>query len=130
MSFVTDMRQVSDAEMGVYRRLLDSAVWKVADGRDYQTADVTPHVPGTKRAFFIKLPPEGVMHPHVDAGDCRTDHIVMTTNPNAFNWWNDNVNGFDSLHMEQGWRYAVDRTIEHWATNGGDTDRVHLLVEY
>lgn len=129
MSFVLDSRPIGEAELGVYRRLLAGAAWKVAPGRDYQTADVTDQVAGVKRAFFLKLPPGAALHKHVDAGDCRTDHIVMQTNPGAMNW--HEVDGVTACeHLAEGWRYAVDRTIPHWATNDGNEDRIHLLVEH
>jgi aspartyl/asparaginyl beta-hydroxylase (cupin superfamily) len=128
-SFVLSCREVSDTELGVYRRILDGVTWKSAPGRDYQTADVTEHVPGTRRAFFVKLPPGGSMHWHTDAGDCQTDHIVMTTNPGCENAWLDE-SGTQSMHMREGHRYGVDRTVMHAASNEGTTDRIHLLVEY
>lgn len=130
MSFVLSDGQVSDTEFGVYRRILDGVRWKVADGREYQTADVTDQVPGARRAFFVKLPPGGSMHWHVDAGDCQTDHIVMETNPSCENAWKG-ADGIEQVtHMLLGRRYSVDRTVWHAARNLGETDRVHLLVEY
>jgi aspartyl/asparaginyl beta-hydroxylase (cupin superfamily) len=127
--FVLSCRKVSETELGVYRRILDGARWKVAAGREYQTADVTEHVPGTRRAFFVKLPPGGSMHWHTDAGDCQTDHIVMTSNEGCSNDWLDE-SGTKSMHMLDGHRYSVDRTVMHAARNEGQTDRIHLLVEY
>lgn len=109
--------------------LLKGTTWKVVGGRAYQTSDVTDAIPGFSRAFFLKLPPHSELHPHVDAGDCRTDHIVMQTNPKALNWW---IEGDEkrSTHMQAGFRFCVNRTIRHWATNAGNTDRIHLLLEY
>jgi hypothetical protein len=125
-SFVLSCRKVSDTELGVYRRILDSVTWKSAPGRDYQTADVTDQVPGTKRAFFVRLPFGGWMHWHVDAGDCQTDHIVMSTNDECENKWLDE-SGTQSIHMREGHRYSVDRTVMHAAFNGGMSERIHLL---
>lgn len=105
------------------------AVWKSADGRAYQTADVSAAYPDYRRAFFLKLPPGAALHPHVDAGDCATDHIVISTNPACLNWWRDE-SGDHAMHMEQGQRYTVNRTVLHWSTNDGETDRIHLLLEY
>lgn len=120
---------MDETEWAGYRRLLEGAQWKVAKGREYQTADVTDQMPGVKRAFFLKLPPRSKIHGHIDAGDCRTEHIVMQTNWLCFNHWDDGE-GEQVMHMDQGYRYAVDRTVWHSASNGGDTDRVHLLIEY
>lgn len=129
MTFITARHPLSKVELARYEALLEDAVWKSPIGREYDTADVTEHVPGVKRAFFVRLLPLCVMHAHVDAGDCNTDHVVLQTNPWCKNWWGDD-NSPEAEHMEQGWRYTVDRTVRHWASNMGDTPRIHLLVEY
>lgn len=104
--------------------------WEIVPGRGYQTLDLAAAFPGYKRAFMLKLPPGTALHRHVDAGDVETDHVVIATNPKALNWWID-ANGVEqSMHMELGARYRVDRTLTHWAENTGGTDRIHLLLEY
>lgn len=129
MSFVLSSRKVSEAEMGAYRYLMENATWKQPHGRNYETADITDKLRGCIRAVFLKIPSGGSVHRHVDSGDCKTDHIVLSTNDGCKNYW---VNGNDEewLHMETDHRYTVDRTVEHWSVNEGKTDRVHLLVEY
>lgn len=129
-AFILCESTVSRAELGVYQRILEGAQWKVAPGRDYQTADVTAELPGVKRAFFVKLPPGGWMHWHVDAGDCRTDHIVMSSNDLCENAWQADDGSEHATRMLEGHRYSVNRTIPHAAFNRGATDRVHLLVEF
>lgn len=114
-----DLRPWTDALQGVS--------WKVAQGRDYQTAFI-PAPQGYSAAFFLKLPPHTDLHRHVDAGDRETEHIVVQTNPQALNWWVD-ANGEHFQHLQAGRRYVVDRTVEHWATNHGETDRIHLILE-
>ena len=101
--------------------------WKVGVGREYLTAMVEPP-DGYKRAFFLKLPPGASIHRHTDAGDCESEHIVIKTNAKALNWWTD-ATGEHSQHMKAGVRYRVNRTLEHWATNDGKTDRIHLILE-
>lgn len=125
MSFIMASNEVGGVEFAKYQALLDGAVWKMPVGRQYHTADVTGSMPGVLRAFFLRLPPGGSIHKHVDADDCKTDHVVMSTNMACVNYWDGG-----ECHMEQGRRYTVDRSIPHWAVNNGDTDRVHLLVEY
>ena len=98
-------------------------------GRGYETLDVSAAFPDYKRAFLLRLPPGTSIHRHVDAGDVQTDHVVITTNPKCMNWWVDSE-GEHSMHMEVGARYTVDRGLMHWAKNDGDTDRIHLLLEY
>ena len=127
MSFVLSSSAVSDAEMSVYRAL--EATWKRPHGREYETADVTEKVRGCIRAVLLKIPPGGSVHRHVDTGDCKTDHIVLSSNDGCKNYWS-NGNGEEWIRMEPNHRYSVDRTIEHWSVNEGTTDRVHLLVEY
>ena len=118
-------REITADAVADMAALLNGAEWEVVNGRGYQTVDVSDKLPDFKRAFFVKLPPGTSMHKHVDCGDCQTDHVVITTNPQCLNYW-----GNDPIHMEVGKRYTVDRTIEHWAVNDGDTDRIHLLLEY
>ena len=129
MSFILSSREVSQTSMEMYRLMMHMLDWEIAQNRGYQTADVSQLFPEYKRAFFLKLPPGTAMHRHVDCGDCATDHIVMQTNPKCLNFWCDE-NGEHSVHMDEGCRYNVDRTVLHWAENNGETDRVHLLVEY
>lgn len=129
MGFVLSEQRVSEDQLQRFRALMETVGWKSAPNRAYQTADVTREIPGYARAFFLKLPPHSELHPHVDAGDCRTDHIVLQTNLKALNWW---IEGDEkrSTHMQAGFRFCVNRTIRHWATNAGNTDRIHLLLEY
>ena len=129
MNFVKSQREVSEGGMEMYRLMMHLLEWEIVPNRGYQTADVSHLLPEYKRAFFLKLPPGTAMHKHVDCGDCETDHVVMQTNAGCLNFWCDD-DGDHSVHMEEGLRYNVDRTVLHWAENNGDTDRVHLLVEY
>lgn len=81
------------------------------------------------RAFFLRLPPGAQVHRHVDAGDVETWHLPVTTNERAFSCWTENGQ-VRRLHLEVGMLYALDRTVEHWAVNDGDTERTHLIVEF
>lgn len=94
--------------------------------RGYDTADFGIPV----RAFLLRLRPGESIHRHRDAGDVDTLHFVLQTNTRAFNFWVDENGDERKLHMEQGKVYRVNRLLEHWARNDGDTDRIHLLVEY
>jgi hypothetical protein len=116
------------ALLAMAEHVLKKANWEIAAGRDYQTYDITEGS-GYYRAFFLKLPPHSKLHRHVDAGDIKTDHVVIQTNEHCLNWWMDGETE-RSEHLKHGHRYNVDRTVLHWATNDGDTDRIHLLLEY
>lgn len=132
MSFVLESARVAPVEMEVFRDLLDLVHdrWKVVAGRDYRTNDVTEQILGFRRAFFLCLPPGGRLHWHTDTGDSQTDHIVISTNRGCLNMWRDSSGNEHSIHLQEGMRYKVDRTLPHAAVNLGATDRVHLLLEY
>jgi Aspartyl/Asparaginyl beta-hydroxylase len=121
MSFAT---LLGDGDLQQY---MPPTLWKVADGRDYQTAFIQAPA-GYRAAFYLKLPPKSMLHAHVDAADCETEHVVIQTNEHCLNYWRD-ADGDHSQHMEAGKRYKVDRAVLHWAINAGDTDRVHLILE-
>lgn len=97
--------------------------WKC---RGYDTAALGDPL----RAFFVRLRPGERIHRHRDADDVDTLHLVVQTNEQARNFWIDPELGEQSMHMEQGKVYRVDRSLEHWAENAGPTDRVHLLLEF
>lgn len=113
--------------------------WHTPPGRLYQTAEATgidhPLLKGCARAFFIKIQPGASVHRHRDPFSVAvlhyTDHIVVATNDKASNWWMDSDGVERSQHLELGKRYSInDRGLLHWATNDGETDRIHLLIEY
>lgn len=129
MSWARLIGHVADSELARLSVLAESVPWKGARGRDYQTADITEQYGWTcRRAFFVKIPAGGKMHRHSDVGDCVTEHVVLETNDGCLNFWAD-LDGEHSVHMERGCRYEVERLLEHWAENNGETDRIHLIVE-
>lgn len=132
MSFVTSSYKLDPEEMAIFTNLLElvRVEWKSAPGRQYQTFDVSGMLVGFKRAFFLKLPPGGRLHWHSDVGDFQTDHVVIKTNQGCLNMWRDAAGNEHSIHLQEGMRYKVDRTLPHAAVNLGATDRVHLLLEY
>lgn len=130
MKFATDLGPVSDKALRKWRALASMIVWRAIPGREYLTAELTPLVDDCKRAFFIKIPPKCAVKRHTDNIPHLTDHVVIDTNANCLNWWlwdGEEV----SAHLEEGRRYRIhDRSAEHWATNDGSTDRIHLLIEH
>lgn len=112
--------------------------WHRPPGRTYHTAEATqidhPLLAGCARAFFIKMTPGARVHRHRDPPQVverfDTDHIVVSTNDRAFICWEE-AGTAQSVHLDLGKRYRItDRGVLHWAVNDGDTDRVHLLIEY
>lgn len=112
------------------RALAETATWKLVlgSGRDYQTAYVeTDQLPwdDVHATFFLKIPPGGKVHKHIDVDHpWKTYHIVVETNDKAINYM-----AGTPYKLEVGGIYSVDRQVEHWSTNEGDTDRIHLLAE-
>lgn len=112
--------------------------WKQPPGRTYWTGEValiSPLVTGAARAFFLKIPPKTEIYRHRDPREVwehfDTDHVVVATNDGARNCWLDAQGVEREQHLQLGHRYRViDRGAVHWARNDGDTDRVHLLIEY
>jgi hypothetical protein len=112
--------------------------WHQPPGRQYLTAEATkiehPLLKGSERAFFIKMRPGSRVHRHRDPPGVvdwyDTDHVVVETNDKAFLCWADDE-GEHRTHLGLGKRYRItDRGVMHWAENNGDTDRIHLLIEY
>jgi aspartyl/asparaginyl beta-hydroxylase (cupin superfamily) len=108
------------------RELLKSAEWrhKKGVGTDYYVWDVTERFPGKARAFFLRIAPGGMVHPHVDTCRTTTTHHCVETNDRCVM-----VFGGVEIRMQPGESRIVDRTVQHWSRNDGDTDRIHLLVE-
>lgn len=111
--------------------------WHQPPGRAYHTAEATgidhPLLEGASRAFFIKMEPGTNVYRHRDPPGVTdfydTDHIVLSTNDKAFICWDDGEER--RVHLDLGKRYRIiDRGVLHWAVNDGDTDRIHLLIEY
>lgn len=112
--------------------------WNRPPGRLYDTAEATgidhPLLAGCTRAFFIRMQPHTNVYRHRDPLEVTqnfdTDHVVVTTNDQSFICWNDG-NEDRSMHLTLGKRYRIiDRGVLHWAVNDGETDRIHLLLEY
>lgn len=111
--------------------------WHKPPGRQYHTAEAThikhPLLKGSARAFFIKMEPGAQVYRHRDPPGVidffYTDHVVVSTNDRAFIWWDDGTERSQHLHLGKRYR-IVDRGLLHWAVNDGDTDRIHLLIEY
>lgn len=137
MAFAVEIQ--SDDHDAALQVLARARPWHQPPGRRYETAEATnvdhPLLKGCRRAFFIKMAPGTYVHKHRDPREVvdfyDTDHIVVTTNEHAFICWEDEPGVQKSQHLDLGKRYRiVDRGLMHWAVNDGDTDRIHLLIEY
>jgi hypothetical protein len=81
------------------------------------------------RVMLARMPPGGVIHPHVDANPAaqwpHKIHVPLSTNDRVVCWF-----GEGEHHFPQGEAVEVNNLGPHWVCNAGDTDRVHLIFEY
>lgn len=124
--------EVDDAVLSFLKGRAMRADWKVVkgSGRDYLTSFCGDDVKGVfswqhwQSAFFLKLPPGGKVHRHVDVlHPWKTYHVVVETNEGCVSYTDV------PQHLEAGGIYSIDRTVEHWSENNGQSDRIHLLAE-
>lgn len=128
--FATVVSRLTDTDMQRLTCLYDTAPWRDVPGRDYDAAEVQFWEPCT-RAFFIRIPPGGAIPRHHDEFITgTTHHLVLMSNEGCENWWIDTKGRERCVHLEQGFRYQVERSPLHWAVNRGDSTRIHLLAEF
>lgn len=85
------------------------------------------------RVRIMRLMPRRGLSVHSDM-EVRY-HLALKTNHKSFFCWNSPSNGEEipvralcyHVPMDQHWYYADTRLI-HWVYNGGDTDRIHIVV--
>lgn len=81
------------------------------------------------RVMLARMPPGGVIHPHIDANPAakwpHKIHAPLTTNPGVVSFF-----GGEERHFPVGEAVEVDNLGPHWVRNDGDTDRIHLIFEY
>lgn len=80
------------------------------------------------RILIVKLKPGGHVKAHSDEGKYADHysrfHIVLTTNPDC-----TNTTGGESTHWPAATAWWFDHKQMHTADNGGDTDRIHIIVD-
>lgn len=81
------------------------------------------------RVMLARMPPGGIIHPHVDANPAakwpHKIHVPLTTNPDVVSFF-----GGEKRHFPVGEAVEVDNLGPHWVRNDGQTDRIHLIFEY
>jgi len=81
------------------------------------------------RVMLARMPPGGVIHPHIDANPAakwpHKIHVPLTTNPGVVSFF-----GNAERHFAAGEAVEVDNLGPHWVKNDGATDRIHLIFEY
>lgn len=81
------------------------------------------------RVMLARMPPGGVIHPHIDANPAaqwpHKIHVPLTTNPGVTSFF-----GAQEHNFPVGEAVEVDNLGPHWVRNDGATDRIHLIFEY
>jgi hypothetical protein len=81
------------------------------------------------RVMLAKMPPGGVIHPHIDANPAakwpHKIHIPLVTHPKVVSFF-----GGAEHHLAVGEAVEVDNLGPHWVHNGGEAARIHLIFEY
>lgn len=87
-------------------------------------------IQGTRlgRVMITKLPPGGVIPPHVDSA-AQTDyyrrHHVTLTSPEQCSF----TIGDETLHLHPGSCWWIDNGVEHAVYNDGATERISLIID-
>ncbi|WP_374572455.1 aspartyl/asparaginyl beta-hydroxylase domain-containing protein [Phenylobacterium sp.] len=81
------------------------------------------------RVMFARLPPGGVIHPHIDNNPAakwpHKIHVPLSTNAAVTCFF-----GGGEHHFPPGEAVEVNNLDPHWVRNSGDADRIHLIFEY
>ena len=81
------------------------------------------------RVMLARMPPGGVIHPHIDAHPVakwpHKIHVPITTNPAVVSFFGDAEH-----HFAAGEAIEVNNLGPHWVCNNGATHRTHLIFEY
>ena len=81
------------------------------------------------RIMLANLPAGGFIPPHVDGASTVSRphkiHVPIVTNSDTFIFVGD-----ERFHLAAGHAYEINNAARHAVTNGGDSDRIHLIVEY
>lgn len=82
------------------------------------------------RAILVNLPAGNKVHPHIDKGKSfrvpRRIHLPIQTNPNCFFTVGDVTK---NLKLGELWEIN-NNGIMHSVSNEGETDRVHLILDW
>jgi hypothetical protein len=81
------------------------------------------------RIMLANLPAGGFIPPHVDGPATVSRphkvHVPIVTNSDTFMFV-----GNERFHLAAGHAYEINNAVRHAVTNAGDSDRIHLIVEY
>ncbi len=87
------------------------------------------------RCYIAKMTPGKNVYPHIDPGKYfelhDRYHIVLKTNEKvSFSCGNENIeNDVETVRFAPGELWVFNNKVTHWASNLGDTDRIHLIMD-
>tara|TARA_R110000868_G_scaffold377841_1_gene643200 strand:+ start:2905 stop:3615 length:711 start_codon:yes stop_codon:yes gene_type:complete len=86
---------------------------------------------GAHRTRFASLAPHSEVKPHIDYDTLYgiRIHVALETNEHCFNGgWDKDGNEFKYHIPADGSVWLVNPGVKHYAVNGGDTPRNHLII--
>lgn len=87
------------------------------------------------RCYIAKMVPGGNIYPHIDPGKYfeihDRYHIVLKTNPGvSFSCGNNDISDdVETVRFEAGELWVFNNKVTHWASNKGETDRIHIIMD-
>jgi hypothetical protein len=104
---------------------------KLKDDLPPYLREVLSTFPGSHRARFANLSAHSEVKPHIDYDTLYGIrlHIALETNDSCFNggWDKDGV-GMREHFPADGSVWFVNPGVKHYAVNGGDSNRNHLII--
>lgn len=104
---------------------------KVKDDVPPYLKEVLSHFKGAHRSRFANLAANSEVKPHIDYDTLYGVrlHIALSTNDQCFNGgWDKDGNETKSHIPADGSVWFVNPGVKHYAINGGDTPRNHLII--
>lgn len=98
---------------------------------------MTMTLPGSKlgRCYVAKMSPGGNVYPHIDPGRYFDVHdryhiVLQTNNGVSFSCGNNNIPGdVETVRFEANELWVFNNKVMHWASNKGDQDRIHIIMD-
>ena len=123
VSKLRDWRQSFDGPMWAeWRPLIEPVLTAATAAYGYSRG-------GYPRVMLARMGPGAMIHPHQDTNPAakwpHKIHVPLLTNDRVV----FTIDGI-AFHLAEGEAVEVDNMATHAVTNGGKTDRIHLIFEY
>ncbi len=134
---ISDARGAKELADKMLEAVDAEAFYRLPQCRKLINQAMTMTLPGSKlgRCYIAKMSPGGNIYPHVDPGkyfDLHDRyHIVLKTNQGvSFSCGSNKIeNDIETVRFEQGELWVFDNKTMHWASNKGDEDRIHIIMD-